>query len=241
MKKHLSWIILAVLFAAVTFWAGAQVYFGQRQELSLEPARGQAGHEPAAPEPARHYKREYRPLRSTVPYEPTENRQRHAKDSLGYVSKYGDLPESLRGSDVWGGLRTDEKGDLVIDRDVRDVFDFFMSGLGEESREVVLGRVREYIGCKLDANAASQANRILDDYLAYKDYLAHTHNFDRLRDPNLVRNRQAMAAAIQEMFQVQIEERRRFLGKKVADAFFASDEANDRASISAFEGSEVHE
>lgn len=246
MKKHLSWIIISVLFLAVTFWGGAQVYFAKREESDLKPAQGQALPAAASKAPGKYTQRAYHYRQRTSPGEsaqkgPAQKEQRNAPDNLGYVSVYGKLPESLQGSDVWGGLQADEKGNLIIDRDVRDVFDFFMSGVGEEPREVVLGRAREYIRHKLDKDAALQADKILDDYLAYKDYLARTHRYDRLRDPNLVRNKQALAAAINEMFQSQVEERRRFLGKEVADAFFAGDEANDRKSISAFEGNAGHD
>ncbi len=77
------------------------------------------------------------------------------------------LPRSLEGTEVAGDLREDERGQLVVNRGVRDVFDYFLSSRGEQPDAVLDARIRAYVKHRLGAPAAQQALALLDAYLGY--------------------------------------------------------------------------
>ncbi|HET8705477.1 MAG TPA: hypothetical protein VFM46_04160, partial [Pseudomonadales bacterium] len=86
------------------------------------------------------------------------------------------LPASFRNTEPDGALRADSEGNLVIDRSVRRLFDYFLAGYGEESSAVLEARIRAYIRSHLTEPARSQANLLLDDYLALQAQLARLDN-----------------------------------------------------------------
>lgn len=75
---------------------------------------------------------------------------------------------SLAGTDIDGALRADEDGRLVINLQVRDFFDYFLSTVGEVSPEVAIGQIQQMAQKYLPEPAASRALALLDQYLAYK-------------------------------------------------------------------------
>ncbi|MDE2593148.1 MAG: hypothetical protein KGL57_02830 [Burkholderiales bacterium] len=81
------------------------------------------------------------------------------------------LPKSLAGTEVAGDLREDERGQLIVNKGVRDVFDYFLSSRGEQSDAVLDARIRAYVKHRLGATAAQQALALLDAYLGYLQQL----------------------------------------------------------------------
>lgn len=77
------------------------------------------------------------------------------------------MPTSLAGTEVAGDLREDDQGRLIIDKGVRDTFDYFLSSRGEQSDAVLDARIRAYVKHRLGQRAAQQALSLLDGYLAY--------------------------------------------------------------------------
>lgn len=77
------------------------------------------------------------------------------------------LPRSLAGTEVAGELREDAQGALIIERGVRDVFDYFLSSRGEQADAVIDARIRAYVKNRLRPPAAQQALALLDAYLGY--------------------------------------------------------------------------
>lgn len=78
------------------------------------------------------------------------------------------LPKSLQGSEVNGDARADAAGRLVVDRGLRELFDYFLSLLGEESLEVIRGRLQAWLSGRLPASARAQALDLLARYIAYQ-------------------------------------------------------------------------
>src|SRR5690606_35982898 len=75
------------------------------------------------------------------------------------------MPASLRGTEVDGVFQVDQAGNLLITEDLRRIFDYFLSSIGEESVQQSIARLRAYIGSQLEEPAASQALAILNQYL----------------------------------------------------------------------------
>lgn len=136
------------------------------------------------------------------------------------------LPPSLRDTEVDGVLRVDNNGNLVIDHDIRRVFDYFLSTLGEESLSVIELRLRAYIRHQLPATAAQQAEQLLEDYLALNRALSDLQapaDGDTSSTPDTATLRERLSS-IQDL-------RRQYLPADVVDAFYADDDALDLLTL----------
>ena len=129
------------------------------------------------------------------------------------------LPSSLRGSQVDGVLRVDSAGHLRIDRQVRSVFDYFLSALGEEPLPVILARLHAYIHQQLPAMAAAEAIALLDQYVAYKQALA------QLPTPQQTQGGQVDVSAMEQRLSMVQGLRRQYLPTQAVQAFFGEEDA----------------
>ncbi|MEH6491664.1 lipase secretion chaperone [Halopseudomonas sp.] len=77
------------------------------------------------------------------------------------------LPASLRGTDVDGRLQVDADGNLLINDQLRHLFDYYLSANGEEPPEQAQERVRQYLSQQLQEPARAQALTIFEHYLSY--------------------------------------------------------------------------
>lgn len=75
---------------------------------------------------------------------------------------------SLSGTEIDGALTADENGELVINLQVRDFFDYFLSTVGEVSPETAMQQIEAMARTHLPEPASSQALTLLDEYLACK-------------------------------------------------------------------------
>ncbi|PAU85867.1 lipase chaperone [Pseudomonas sp. WN033] len=78
------------------------------------------------------------------------------------------LPASLRDTDVDGQLEVDAQGNLVITDQLRHLFDYFFSTVGEQSFEQASTGIRDYLASQLREPALGQALDLLDRYINYK-------------------------------------------------------------------------
>lgn len=136
------------------------------------------------------------------------------------------LPGSLQGTEVDGELLVDAGGHLKITNGVRRVFDYFLSAIGEEPLESILARLRAHIRNKLPAMAASEAERLLDSYIAYKRGLAGVQQAQPTVDGSI-----DVAAVRYQMQQVQAL-RSQYFTPEVVSAFFGDEDAYDRYTLS---------
>lgn len=75
---------------------------------------------------------------------------------------------SLAGTDIDGALKAGRDGQLVINLQVRDFFDYFLSAVGEVSPETAIRQIEQMARTHLPEPASGQALALLDQYLAYK-------------------------------------------------------------------------
>ena len=128
------------------------------------------------------------------------------------------LPPSFAGTQVDGRLRADSQGRLIIEPDIRRVFDYFLASIGEEPIETSVNRLRRYIEAQLSQPARGQAYRLLGQYLDYKRQLlaleqAHTQ--------------QADIGAMRERLRAVKQLRAAIFDEQANVAFFALEEAAD--------------
>ena len=79
------------------------------------------------------------------------------------------LPGSLDGTQPDGDVSADAAGHLVIDIELRRLFDYFLAASGEEPIAVIRARIIAVLRKRLASPAAEEAIAILDRYLAYRD------------------------------------------------------------------------
>lgn len=138
------------------------------------------------------------------------------------------LPASLEGTEVDGELEVDANGRLKITHGVRRVFDYFLSGVGEEPLETALARIRAYIRHQLPPLAAAEAERLLESYIAYK------RGLDAIPQAQPAGNTLDISALQRQLQQVQAL-RSQFFTPEVITAFFGDEDAYDRYTLARFE------
>lgn len=134
------------------------------------------------------------------------------------------LPSSLAGTSVPGGwAQVDAAGDLVPTSALRQMFEYYLSALGEESLEQLVARIERTL-LALSEPARSQAMDTLGAYLDYK--LAVSDLEAGYGSPS-----QLEAAEMRRRMDEIQALRRTWLDSATADAFFARDEAIDRFQV----------
>ncbi|WP_432769485.1 MAG: hypothetical protein HEQ22_01740 [Sphingopyxis sp.] len=80
------------------------------------------------------------------------------------------LPASLAGTAVDGSFTLDGAGHFVPDKNALRLFEYFFSANGEESKDVLRGRILLHAtGAGLSDRAVNEIAAVLDRYMAYRD------------------------------------------------------------------------
>ena len=170
----------------------------------------------------------------------TTEQQLPVKPAVNTVKQASILPGDTRGEDVdkiatWAGteidgeLKADQNGNLVIDRELRDFFDYMLSAVGELEPDAVLEIMSAYAQQQLPTPAVEQLMALLDDYLAFKE------SAQALRSTPLVAHATQSPAyhykILQETFASLKLLRRTHMSSEAVTAFFADEEAYAEYSI----------
>ncbi|WP_372981142.1 lipase secretion chaperone [Marinobacter sediminum] len=140
------------------------------------------------------------------------------------VSVPEQLPASLVGASVPGGWnQVNSVGDLIPTPALRQLFEYYLSALGEESLEQLVARIEQTL-LALQEPARTQA---LDTLRAYLDYKLAISDLEAGYGGGTELNAVQMQQRMQEIQAL----RRVWLDSATADAFFAQDEAIDRFQI----------
>lgn len=134
------------------------------------------------------------------------------------------LPASLEGTSLPGGwAETDSNGSLVPTPQLRQLFEYYLAALGEETLPQLVARIEQALS-QLGEPARSEAMATLGNYLDYKLALGDlevAYGNAATLDANAMQQRMAEIRAL----------RRTWMDAQTADAFFASDEAVDRFQV----------
>ncbi len=93
-------------------------------------------------------------------------------------SQLGAPPSSLEGTDIDGSLKIDSQGNLILDSGLRQLFDYFLATIGEESLADISARLALHIEQNLNPTAAQQAWHVFERYLQYKQLLENVQEHD---------------------------------------------------------------
>lgn len=132
------------------------------------------------------------------------------------------LPPSFVGTQVDGEFHVDAAGNLLISDDIRRIFDYFLSAIGEETIQASVKRLQGYITSQLQSPAREQALALLDQYLDYKKQLVQLE-----RDlPQL-----ASLDAMQQREQAVQALRASIFTAEVHQAFFSGEESYNQFTL----------
>lgn len=125
------------------------------------------------------------------------------------------LPTSFAGTQVDGVFSLDASGNLLITQDIVQIFEYFLSALGEEPLHVSLDRLQAYIDAQLQQPARGQARELLAQYLDYKRQLVLLErDLPQLSSLDGLRQRESAVQAL----------RARIFSQQVHQVFFASEQ-----------------
>ncbi|MCH8499833.1 MAG: lipase chaperone [Marinobacter sp.] len=130
---------------------------------------------------------------------------------------------SLEGTDIDGHLRADQHGNLIVELEVRDFFDYFLNTVGEVPAEEALANIKQLARQHLPEEAAEQALELLDRYLEYKQQaimLEATH-----LDPELQFDPHYQLGMFRDGMNALKQIRRTLFTADQHDAFFGLEEA----------------
>jgi lipase chaperone LimK len=132
------------------------------------------------------------------------------------------MPASFDGTEVDGTFTLDAAGNLQITRDIVQIFDYFLSAIGEDSLTVSLARLNAYIDAQLQQPAQGQAHALLSQYLDYKRQLILLErDLPQVTSVDGLRQREL---AVQTL-------RARIFSQQAHQAFFASEEAYNQFTL----------
>ncbi|MFZ3185514.1 MAG: lipase secretion chaperone [Pseudomonas sp.] len=132
------------------------------------------------------------------------------------------MPASFKGTQVDGAFSVDQAGNLLITRDIVQIFDYFLAALGEDSLPVTLARLEAYIGAQLQQPAQGQARELLAQYLDYKRQLLQLErDLPQLSSLDAMRQRESAVQAL----------RARLFSPEVHQVFFASEEGYNQFTL----------
>ena len=101
----------------------------------------------------------------------------HASTALKSNALQTPLPTSLEGIDRDIKLTINEQGDLIVTAALKDIFDLYLSALGEESLQQIRQRVFASLKQQLQQPALGQAEELFDRYIDYKEDLASIQEY----------------------------------------------------------------
>lgn len=133
------------------------------------------------------------------------------------------LPASLRGTEVDGKLEVDAAGHLKITREIRNLFDYFLSAIGEETLPTLLARIRAYLHHSLPPVAEAEAQHILQGYIGFRQAV------DKLQAPTA--STTTDVAALRQRVQMVQQLRHQYLDPPVIQAFFGDEDAYDQYTL----------
>ncbi len=144
-----------------------------------------------------------------------------------YHSRFGPLPDSLRGTLIPINFTLDETGHLQVTRSIKNTIDYFLAANAQESIDKITTRIEELFNNHLSEPALNEALQVLAQYIEYKNEL---QNIEVLlaQDNEL----SGSVNSYQQMFQYRREARMKYLSQTVYDAFYADSDKQDSYTAS---------
>lgn len=137
------------------------------------------------------------------------------------------LPASLKDSQLPSSLDIDNNGDLIVNMKVKNLFEFYLSAMGEDTLEDCIARIRHNLQGQLSFAALSQATEILEGYIQYRNHIGEIKNDFMARYPQ----GSYQIATVKEMKDVARESRSLFLSEVAINAFYQKEDEYDEVML----------
>ena len=138
------------------------------------------------------------------------------------------MPKSLKDIDHGVLLRVNDNGDLIVDRHLRDLFEFYLSAMGEEPLDVILKRIQGEFYKQLPNSAIVQAKALLRDYVDYRIDLASVNENIDMLDTNGLNQVELLRIQKNEVAQL----RNQYFSQESYRAFFEKEDVLDQYMLS---------
>ncbi|QFI36751.1 lipase chaperone [Moritella marina ATCC 15381] len=137
------------------------------------------------------------------------------------------LPSSLLGAVLPLTLDVNELGELVINKKIQHLFDFYLSAMGEESLDIIVLRIKHSLTSQLTDPALTQSMDIFSGYLQYlNEVTVIKQQFEQGADPE--NSGEYTLDKVIEVRDMVLDARTNYLDDDVIAAFFGqADEYED--------------
>ena len=133
------------------------------------------------------------------------------------------LPASLKDSPMPSSLDVDENGNLIVNMKVKNLFEFYLSAMGEDTLKDCIARIRHNLQGQLNPTALNQATEILEGYIQYRNHIGEIKNDFMARFPQ----GNYQIDTVKEMKNVARESRSLFLSEVAINAFYQKEDEYD--------------
>jgi lipase chaperone LimK len=137
------------------------------------------------------------------------------------------LPTSLKDSPLPTLLDTGSNGELIVNMKVKNLFEFYLSAMGEDSIEDCIDRIRYNLQGQLPAVALAQATEILEGYIQYRNHIGEIKNNYVARFPQGNYD----ISTVQEMKEAARVSRSLFLSNEAINAFYEKEDEYDNVMM----------
>jgi lipase chaperone LimK len=120
--------------------------------------------------------------------------------------------KTYQGSKPDGAIHLDDNGDVIIDKDLKRLFDYYLSAIGDLPLDQMRKYLLQLVGQELNAN---QLQQLLGYFDKYHNYLTKADKFSHSIGDNL---------SLQKKMKLFSEFRLNSLGIDMAKAFFADEQ-----------------
>tara|TARA_R110001592_G_C13157640_1_gene748649 strand:+ start:885 stop:1988 length:1104 start_codon:yes stop_codon:yes gene_type:complete len=135
----------------------------------------------------------------------------------------GPFAPSIEDTEIDGSLKADANGNLIIDLETRDLFDYFMNTVADVSPEVAIAELEKLARANLPESAVNQVMALLGDYLLYKE-TALEYSSQALI-PADQQDEQYQLSMLEASFATLKDIRRNTMNEDAVEAFFGLEEA----------------
>jgi lipase chaperone LimK len=132
------------------------------------------------------------------------------------------LPKSLEDIDLNIALPLDRDGNLIVGMELKDLFELYLSAMGEEALDDILLRIQNALTLQLSTPALEQGYDALKRFIDYKVELANLEQQPRdnaLSELDNIRRQKEILSTIQQEYFTPIESDALFAAEAEYDAF----------------------
>ncbi|MFZ6688100.1 lipase secretion chaperone [Undibacterium sp. SXout11W] len=135
---------------------------------------------------------------------------------------------SLEGTSTDGDIQQNNEGDLQLDAELKRLFDYYLSTIGEKKLPEIQSQIDKILDQKLQVKAAAQAKELLKRYIAFKQALVE---LEKNANSSIPANTDLLSA-VNNKWQSMRQLRSQFFSEKEIQAMFGFDDAYDQDALS---------